>query len=144
MFDLSLYILDIARNSVRANAKNIEIIINEDVINNKLIIEIKDDGCGIKKEVLNKIMDPFYTTRTTRKVGLGIPFFKEIANLSGGDVLVTSEVGKYTFVYAYFEYNHIDRLELGDITETIYTLMLEENVFIDYKHIYNDKEFTFS
>ena len=88
MKDLSLYILDIAMNSVRAGAKNIAILLNEE--NDLLTLAIEDDGCGMTAEQLEKLSNPFFTTRKTRKVGLGIPFLRMQSEMTGGKVTITS------------------------------------------------------
>lgn len=121
MQELSLNVLDIADNSVKAGAKNIEI--NISVEGNVLTIEIKDDGCGMSKEFLSKVTDPYSTTRKTRNVGLGIPFFKMEAELSGGEFTIESEEGKGTDVKATFMIDSIDRPPLGDLSETITALL---------------------
>lgn len=123
MKELSLNILDIAQNSVKAGAKNISIRIAEDKADDTLTISITDDGCGMDEETLRKVTDPFYTTRTTRKVGLGIPFFNLEAKQTGGDFKITSQVGKGTKVTASFKPSSVDMTPLGDIISTILTLI---------------------
>ena len=86
MRELSLHILDIVQNSLTAQAQNIEIIINEDTVEDKLVVVIKDDGRGMDEQTLNKVLNPFYTTRTTRKVGLGLPLLAANAQACGGSV----------------------------------------------------------
>jgi len=145
MNDLSLHILDICENSIQAGAKNVEIIISEDSENNLLTLEIKDDGRGMDAETVEKIKSPFETSRTTRSVGLGIPFLKESAEDSGGNLMINSELGKGTSVKATFLYNHIDRKPLGDMSETLIALMLRaDKTEISYLHGKNGKEFSFS
>ena len=97
MKELSLNILDIAENSVKAKATLTEILIDEN--ENVLTITIRDNGCGMKEDFLRNVSDPFTTTRTTRKVGLGIPLFKLAAENTGGSFYITSEVGKGTTIY---------------------------------------------
>ncbi len=134
MKDLSLYILDIAMNSVRAGAKNISILLNEE--NNLLTLKIEDDGCGMTSEQLEKLSNPFFTTRKTRKVGLGIPFLRMQSEMTGGKVSITSkheaEFDDHgTLVSATFYTNHIDFVPLGDVVETIVTL-IQGNPDSDY------------
>lgn len=144
MNELSLYILDIVQNSLKADSKNVQLIINEDKVLDLLIVTVIDDGKGIKKEQLEKITSPFYTTRTTRKVGLGIPLFKELCELCEGNLKIESEVGKGTTLIATFKLNSIDLPPLGNIIDTLYLLIInEENVDIKYTHIRNGKEFSF-
>lgn len=135
-------ILDVAENSVRAGASLIEIAVDIDEAADTLTVMIEDDGCGMTKSQTEHVTDPFFTTRTTRKVGLGVPFFKLAAEASGGSFFITSEKGKGTKVKAVFGYRNIDRMPLGDISATIHTLVTF-NTEIDfvYKYSYNGKSF---
>ena len=121
MQDLSLNILDITDNSIKAMAELIEI--NITVFDNILTIEIKDNGKGMSKDFLSKVIDPYVTTRKTRSVGLGIPFFKMQAELSGGTFYIDSTEGEGTIIRATFEVNNIDRPPLGNLSETICALL---------------------
>lgn len=142
MKELSLHILDIAKNSVKAKASVIEIIISEDEETNLLTIEIKDNGCGMSKEFLEKVRDPFSTTRTTRKVGMGIPLFEAAAVQCGGYVDITSEEGVGTEFKVVFEYNHIDRAPLGDMPGTMQVLISgSPEIDFIYRHEKNGKVF---
>lgn len=123
MPEISLNILDIAENSVKAGASIIEISVCADTEKNLLTVEIKDNGCGMDEEKIKRVTDPFYTTRTTRKVGLGVPFFKEAAEAAGGSFNISSAPGKGTDVTALFELDNIDRMPLGDICSTMHTLI---------------------
>ena len=145
MNDLSLHILDVAENSINAGAKNIEIIIDEDIENDRLTIEINDDGKGMDDATINKLSDPFFTSRNTRKVGLGIPFLNEAAENANGNLTISSKSGIGTRIKAVFQYSHIDRKPVGDTEETLISLILlaNETEFI-YKHIKNNKEFDFN
>lgn len=144
MDDLSLHILDISENCIDAGAKNIEIIITEDTKKDLLSIEINDDGKGIDEEMLKQIQDPFITSRTTRKVGLGIPFLKEAAEFSGGSLVIKSAIGVGTRIKATFKHSHIDRKPMGDIAETLIALILRaEKTEILYYHKKNGKDFIF-
>lgn len=145
MNELSLYILDIVQNSIKAEARNIYLTLNEDEKNNLLTIEVIDDGKGMSQEILKKVMSPFYTTRTTRKVGLGLPLFKELCMLCEGDLKIESMENVGTKLFATFKLNHIDLPPLGDIIESLYILITnEQDANIYYKHIVNDKEFSFN
>jgi len=124
MQELSLHILDIVQNSVRAKATKIEILINENIHNNQLEIEIKDNGKGIDKKLVQEIKNPFSTTRTTRKIGLGIPLLLEACIRCGGDLNIQSSVGIGTTIHAVLEHNHIDRAPMGDVVNTITMLIL--------------------
>jgi len=119
MKDLSLHILDITQNSVRAKATFIEISVYESACNDSMAITIKDNGCGMTSDVIAKVTDPFYTTRTTRHVGMGLPLLKMNALQAGGDLFVESEPGIGTTVRATFSLGHIDRPPLGDIGGTV-------------------------
>lgn len=142
MKELSLHILDIAKNSVKAKAGLITITVNEDEEKNRLIIEILDNGCGMSKEFLKTVKDPFSTTRTTRKVGMGISLFEAAAQQCGGGLEISSELGKGTKVIAHFELNSIDRAPLGDMAGTMTTLISgSPEIDFVYKHIKNGKEF---
>ena len=124
MKELSLNILDITENSVKAGATLTEISIIEN--GDKLILSIKDDGCGMTEEILKTVENPFYTTRTTRKVGLGIPLLKLAAEQTGGNVKIVSStdaVNHGTTVTAFFFKNHLDYTPLGDVKETMVTLI---------------------
>lgn len=125
MPEISLNVLDVAENCVRADAKNVTIDVQCDPDGNTLTIVIADDGCGMDEETLNKVTDPFYTTRTTRKVGLGVSFFKQAAELTGGSFTITSRTGEDsgTTVKAVFVLDSIDRMPLGDMASTIHTLV---------------------
>ena len=115
MRELSLHILDIAQNSIKAEAECLRIAVIEDLINDKLTIKIKDDGTGMDADTVKKVVDPFYTTRTTRKVGLGIPLFKLSAEQCGGYFEIKSQLGIGTEITAVFKHSHIDRVPLGNM-----------------------------
>lgn len=144
MKEISLNILDIVENSVRAKAKLTEIIIEE--TDETLKLMINDNGCGMSEEQVNGVVNPFFTTRTTRKVGLGIPLLKLSAEQTGGSFKISSvseEVDAQnhgTKVETLFLKNSIDFTPLGDIVSTIITLIQghpESDFF--FKHTYNNK-----
>lgn len=142
MPEISMNILDVAENSIRAGAHLVEIEVAADTENDTLTVIIKDDGCGMTPEQVKNVTDPFFTTRTTRKVGLGVPFFKQAAESTGGSFEIVSEEGKGTTVKAVFGLSHIDRMPLGDINGTVYTLaVFNEEVEFRYRYAYGDKEF---
>ena len=120
---LSLNILDIVQNSVKAEATLHEIIIDENIDDDKLTIVVSDNGCGMSPEFLSRVRDPFTTTRTTRRVGMGIPLFELAAQQAGGSLEITSDEGVGTCVTARFQYNHIDRAPVGDMAGTMVTLV---------------------
>jgi len=143
MRELSLHILDIAHNSIAAKAETLRIAIIEDIENDQLTIRIKDDGRGMDETTLKRVVDPFYTTRTTRKVGLGIPMFKAAAEQCGGEFEIKSALGVGTEIDAIFQHSHIDRVPLGNMTETIITIIMA-NIDMDliYTHDINGHKFT--
>ena len=144
MKDLSLHVMDILQNSTRAKATLIKftIIENEEQDIYELIFE--DNGCGMSEETLQRVTDPFFTTRTVRKVGLGIPLLKQNCEKTGGRFSISSQVGVGTEVHAVFSHKHIDRPALGDIATTIvYTASAYPDIHFIYKHIHNDKEYVF-
>ena len=144
MNELSLHILDICQNSIKANSTLIEIIITEDTYHNLFEIIIKDNGCGMSDKTLSEVADPFFTTRTTRKIGLGVSLFKMAAEMTEGTFDIQSKVDIGTTVKAVFNHNHIDRAPLGLIEETICILVLNEaNIDIYYKHSFNNQTFIF-
>ena len=143
MRELSLNVLDIAQNSVSAGASLVEIELIEDTENHELLIGIYDNGKGMTREQVENVRDPFFTTRTTRKVGMGIPLFKFAAEMTGGKLEIQSEVGVGTRVRAYFKTDHLDFTPIGDMTSTIISLVTM-NLHMDflYRRKVDDKEFT--
>ncbi|NWG02734.1 MAG: ATP-binding protein [Syntrophaceae bacterium] len=135
MEDLSLHILDIVENAISAKAKRIDILVMEEPKEDRLVIEIKDDGIGMDEAVSRKATDPFFTTRTSRRVGLGLSLIAQAAQETGGTVRIESELGKGTKVTATFQYHHIDRKPLGNMIETMTTLLLgNAGLDISYTH----------
>lgn len=124
MTEISLNILDVAENSTRAGASLVKISVDIQPADDTLTVVIADDGCGMTEEQVAKVTDPFFTTRTTRKVGLGVPFFKMAAEATGGSFSIESEVGVGTTVTAVFGLTNIDRMPLGDISTTIQNLII--------------------
>lgn len=124
MKELSLNILDIAENSVKAGATLTEILLEES--DETLTLKIKDDGCGMSREIVESVINPFYTTRTTRNVGLGIPLLKMAAEQTGGGIDIVSDISEQnhgTTVTATFNKNHLDFTPLGDVTSSVVTLI---------------------
>ena len=108
MRDLSLHILDLTQNSVKAGASLVQVLIRDSERDDLIRIEIVDDGCGMDTDLLERVTSPFTTTRTTRKVGLGIPLFKQVAEMCGGQLTLQSTVGKGTKTQATFIASHMD------------------------------------
>ena len=145
MNELSLNILDIAQNSIAAEATLVEIDVLEDSSLDRIILRVSDNGKGMSEEFQKTAQNPFVTTRTTRKIGLGISFLKEAAELTGGTFELKSELGVGTTITATFVMSHIDRQPIGNLTETVITLVTlntEIDFIIRYK--VSDNEFVFS
>ncbi len=139
MKELSLNILDITENSVKAGATLTKILIEE--IGDTITLNIEDDGCGMTDEVLQAVLNPFYTTRTTRKVGMGLPLLKLAAEQTGGSLEIFSKhIYKYpdshgTTVKTIFFKNHIDCAPLGDIVETVKTI-IQGHPYTDFQFVH--------
>ena len=142
MRELSLNVLDIVQNSISAKATVIEIELLEHIEKDLLEINIFDNGKGMTEEQVKSVIDPFFTTRTTRKVGLGIPLFKMAAEMSGGWLDIKSEVGKGTRVYTSYGYSNVDRMPVGDMNGTV-SMLIRMNPDIDfvYTHSINEKSY---
>jgi anti-sigma regulatory factor (Ser/Thr protein kinase) len=135
MEDLSLHILDIAENSLKAGARKIAITIREDAAADQLTLEVSDDGKGMDAAVAAQAMNPFFTTGTTRRVGLGLPLLSEAATVAGGRVDIRSVPGKGTSICATFRLSHIDRKPLGNMAETIAALIAgRPELDLTYRH----------
>lgn len=142
MKELSLNIMDIVQNSVAAKSTLIKLDLNEQPENDYLEFSITDNGCGMDEEMLRSVTDPFMTGRTTRRVGLGIPLLKHAAEITGGEIKITSELGVGTVVFAKFGYHHIDREPLGDMAETMHQIITSyEEIDFVYTHRFGKKKF---
>jgi anti-sigma regulatory factor (Ser/Thr protein kinase) len=135
MKEIALHIMDLVQNSIRAKASEIEISISESVKNNFLKIDINDNGSGMAPEVVQKVTDPFYTSRTTRKVGLGIPLFKHLVEQCNGRFAIKSKKGKGTQISSSMELNNIDRQPMGDIAGVM-VLIISANPIIRFLYIH--------
>jgi hypothetical protein len=142
MKDISYHILDIAQNSIHARAKNITISIAEDDMKGTLELIISDNGCGMPAEMLQQVVDPFFTTSVKKKVGLGLPLLKQNAELTEGHFQLESFPNKGTIVKAVFHKNHIDMIPTGDIALTMRILISSDPAtdFI-YRHSLGNKKF---
>ncbi len=134
MRELSLHILDVLENALAAGATCVDLIIEEDLTSDRLTVTVRDDGRGMDAEQLKRIYDPFFTTRTTRHVGLGVPLFKAAAERCNGELTVTSQPGKGTTLRAIFQHSHIDRVPLGDIEGTLLAFILSGACDLHYVH----------
>lgn len=142
MRELSLNILDVAQNSISAGASLIELEIRQDTAKCELLIGIYDNGCGMTQQQLDGVTDPFFTTRTTRKVGMGVPLFKMAAEMTGGCFDISSVLGEGTRVTAIFKTDSIDFTPLGDVASTL-ILLITMNTDRDflYRHSIDGREF---
>ena len=122
MEDLSLHIMDIAENSIRAGAQNVEIKLSEDKQNNTLILEIADDGKGMNHQTQKKASDPFYTTKEGKRFGLGLSLLAQTSEEAGGNLKIERGAEKGTRIVVSFIRDHIDLKPLGDINKTIRVL----------------------
>lgn len=141
--DLSQHILDIAENSLNADASRIRISLSEDTFAGWLVLEIEDNGKGMDEETLLKVVDPFTTSRTTRRVGLGLPFLKQSSELCAGEFCLESREGEGTLVRASFSLDSIDRPPLGDIPSTLVSLLVGHPMITwSYEHTFNKGTFS--
>lgn len=142
MEDISLHILDIAENALKAEAKKIEIYIIEDIQKDVFKIQIIDNGKGMDEKMVQSVTDPFVTTRTERRVGLGLPLLAESARMTGGEIRIKSEPGKLTAIEADFIYSSIDRKPLGDMIKTLMVL-IAGNPEVDFYYFHQKAEKTY-
>ena len=142
MKELSLHILDIVQNSIKADAKNITVTIVESIDEDKMTITVEDDGCGMSEEFLARVRDPFTTTRTTRKTGMGISLFEAAAQQTGGGLDITSKEGEGTTLTVWFGLSSIDRAPLGDMAGTMETIIGgAPDIDYVYRHVTDKGEF---
>lgn len=142
--ELALHILDLAENSSNAGATLVTIDIVEDEAADRLTIRVSDNGRGMDAETARRISDPFFTTRNTRRVGLGIPFLKQATELCNGSMTIDSQVGKGTTITANFQHSHINRMPLGDLPNTILSLIVgNPQADFVYRHSAGDRHFEF-
>jgi anti-sigma regulatory factor (Ser/Thr protein kinase) len=144
MIELALHVLDIAQNSTRAGARVVTITVEEDTERDLLSLAIADDGRGMDEAELTRALDPFYTTKKVRRVGLGLPMLREAAERTGGALGIESSVGSGTRVVATFGLSHVDRQPLGDMALTMISLIAgdPETDFV-YTHRRDAQEFRF-
>jgi hypothetical protein len=145
MRDISLHLMDIMQNSISAKAGKITVILALNESLDELEVAIIDNGMGMDEEFLKNVTDPFVTTRTTRKVGLGIPLLKASAQRAGGELAISSEKNKGTEIKAFFKVKHIDRIPLGDIAETmVSTIISDPGIGIELIMSDSKESFTFN
>lgn len=144
MRELALHLMDIAENSVAGKATCIQIVVDEDLLRDELIISVKDNGVGMDANTVARVVDPFVTSRTTRKVGLGIPLLKAAAEGCRGGLDITSALGIGTEVVTRFQHSHIDRMPLGDLPGTFLSLVVgHPEINWIFRYTYNQREFLF-
>ena len=144
MEDLSLHILDVAENAIRAEAKTIRIEILEDEAKDLLTLCIEDDGRGMNKETAERVMDPFFTTKSEKRVGLGVALLSQAAQQADGELMIDSEEGVGTRVTATFKLSHPDMKPLGDILQTMATLITADpSIRFIYDHKKGDESIYF-
>lgn len=145
MRELSLHILDIVQNSLRAHASEVQIGIIISTYRDEMIIQINDNGDGMSEQMSQAALDPFTTTRKTRQVGLGLPLFQAAAEQSNGQLTIQSVEGQGTLVSASFQLSHLDRTPLGDIISTVVTL-IQGSPQVDFicNYQYDQEEYTLS
>ncbi len=142
MIDLAMHMMDIVQNSIRANATKIEIVFLENSQSNTLTFSVKDNGLGMAKETVKKLENPFYTTRTTRKVGLGVPFLKMTSEQSGGFLKIDSQQGVGTTVEAVYRTDNPDCLPLGDLGGYVVLLFIANpGIHFSFRYKIDENEF---
>lgn len=145
MREISLHILDLVQNSISAAATEIRIELAEDYSADTFEVRIIDNGRGMTAEEIEKVTDPFYTTRKTRSVGFGIPLFKATAESSGGRIFIESTPGKGTKISARMQHSHLNRPPLGNIAETLQMLIMSNSdICFFYKHQVGESLFEFN
>ena len=140
-----MHILDIVQNSISAGATIIEILIRIDTVADRLAFAVKDDGCGMSEEMVARVISPFTTSRTTRKVGLGIPLIKQLADMTNGRFALQSRVGEGTVLQAEFQLSHLDLPPMGDLVGTMQSLLISapESPELVLTYEKNGKSFVF-
>ncbi len=139
-----MHVLDAMQNSVEAGASRLDLRIEEDLEQDRMMIELTDDGRGMDRGLKEKVMDPFVTTRKTRHIGLGLPLFAAAARRCRGDLKIDSEQGKGTRLVAWFQHSHWDRAPLGDMPSALLAILLSGRpIDILYTHRVGNREFCF-
>lgn len=142
MRELSLHILDLVQNSLEAGSSDISLKVIEDTVNDQLVIVVSDNGRGMSNKQKNKVADPFFTSRYTRRVGLGLPLIDMYTKLCDGKLDVVSNLAGGTTVTAVFRYSHIDRPPLGNMVDTIKIIIVANpNINFSYRHIVGHNQF---
>jgi len=144
MKEVSLHVMDIVQNSIVAGATLVVIEVEVQHGRDWMRVAVEDNGCGMDEDMLARVISPFTTSRTTRKVGLGIPMFKAGAEAAGGAFTIRSKVGEGTFIEAEYAISHLDRPPLGDMAETMLaTVACNENIDFVYRYTVDEDSFVF-
>jgi len=153
MHELSLHILDVMENALEAGATRVELNIREDLNADRLTVVVRDNGCGMDAETAHRALEPFFTTRSTGRGGLGLPLFRAAAGQCGGNLTLESATGRGTKVMATLPYCHPGRAPLGNMTDSLIAFLLadphvvsgraEKAVDLKYHHQVNDRAFEF-
>ena len=147
MRELSLHVLDILQNSLEAGATRVELSLDEDMVHDLFSITIRDNGRGMDETQIVRATDPFFTTRTTRHVGLGLPLLAAAAEHCDGGLQIKSKPGEGTTVEAVFRHSHIDRAPLGNIQGSLLAFIMSDNAAqacdLSFRHRVNEREFAF-
>ena len=144
MKELALHILDLVQNSITAEADLIQITVNESLTSDILTITLEDNGWGMDLKQAEAVKDPFVTSRTSRKVGLGIPLMLAACQRCDGDLIIKSQKNVGTKLTATFKHSHIDRAPIGNMAETIVCLLIgADDINFIYNHIVNEEKFCF-
>ncbi|MGQ9557555.1 MAG: ATP-binding protein [Desulfurispora sp.] len=144
MEELSWHIMDIARNSLEAGATSLKIVVDEQTDENQLRFMVQDNGPGIPEHIQKRLLDPFFTTKTGKKVGLGLPLLQAAVERCGGHLEIGSRPGRGTSVTAIFPYYCWDRPPLGDMPRTLTGLLAgQESLHLCYRQTYNGRVFVF-
>lgn len=138
-----MHILDIVENSVAAKADTIEIRVTEDIEHDLLSLQVIDNGTGMDNDTVKKVLDPFYTSKTVRRFGFGLPLLAEAVKAANGSLSIESKKGQGTKIKADFQYSHIDRKPLGNIGETMITLIMG-NPEIDLIYVHKKKNYRYT
>ncbi|MBU0490752.1 MAG: ATP-binding protein [Chloroflexi bacterium] len=144
MRELALHVLDILENALTAGATRVTLTVHEDTAADMLTISVQDNGCGMDESTVRRVLDPFYTTRTTRHVGLGLPLLAAAAERCNGGVRIESQMGHGTTVTATFQHSHLDRAPLGDMGQSLLAFLLAPRpIDLAYVHRVDVREFAF-
>jgi len=144
MKEISLHVLDIIENSIAAGATLIEVEAEVVHAEDRLRVSVRDNGRGMEEALLRRVTDPFVTSRTTRRVGLGIPMFKAGAEAAGGSFRLESKPGEGTYIEARYRISHWDRPPLGDMAQTMYAVVMSnEEIAFTYLYTVDGKSFRF-